>query len=342
MKIKKIDTDKLFFSKTWYFLNEYMPNRLNRSPKTIASYRDSLSIFRRFVAEKLNISMSKFKFSDCSRDCIFDFRDYLKQKGNAPSTINVRVTALHAYLTYAADDDISLQSIVLQIAAIPPLKVPQTDKPVVSDEALEIMFTSTDNTLKGIRDQTFMILLYDSAVRLNEILSLRIKDLNLEGEYPCILLHGKGNKERRAVISVKTADHIRNYLRIYHPKPNPDNYLFYTTIKNSTGKMSHGNGQRIIKKYASIARKSGIALPESIYPHMFRRTKATALYQNEVPLEMISTLLGHSQLETTKIYAKPSIEQMKEAMSRVETPCAEEKPIWPTDEESLAKLAGLR
>ena len=98
MKIKKIDTDKLFFSKTWYFLNEYMPNRLNRSPKTIASYRDSLSIFRRFVAEKLNISMSKFKFSDCSRDCIFDFRDYLKQKGNAPSLTQISDDGAHSFM----------------------------------------------------------------------------------------------------------------------------------------------------------------------------------------------------------------------------------------------------
>ncbi len=73
-----------------------------------------------------------------------------------------------------------------------------------------------------------------------------------------------------------------------------------------------------------------------------RRTKATALYQNGVPLEMIATLLGHSQIETTKIYAKPSMSQMKVAMNRVKSPVADENPIWPTDEKSLAKLVGLR
>ena len=342
MRNNRSDTKELFFSKTWDFLNEYMPNRLNRSPETIESYKDSLSMFRRFISERSGKSIMKFKFKDCTRDCIFDFRDYLKEKGNAPSTINVRVTALHSYLAYAADEDISLQSIALQIAAIPPLKAPGKEKPVVCNEALSAMFASTEATRKGIRDQTFMILLYDSAVRLNEILSLRLKDINLDGECPCILLHGKGNKERRAVISDKTAEHIRNYIRLYHEKCHPDDYLFYTTIKGKVGKMSHGNGQRILNKYAEKVRKSGIELPDKVHPHMFRRTKATALYQNGVPLEMISTLLGHSQIETTKIYARPSMAQMKEAMERVESPASDEKPMWPTDEESLARLVGLR
>ena len=75
---------------------------------------------------------------------------------------------------------------------------------------------------------------------------------------------------------------------------------------------------------------------------MLRRKKATALYQNGVPLEMISTLLGHSQIQTTKIYARPSMKQMQDAMSKVESPTADEKPLWLDDEDVLARLAGLR
>lgn len=339
---KRIEASTLFFSKTWDFLNEYMPNRLNRSQKTIESYKDSLSIFRRFVLEKYGCSIVEFTFKDCTRNVIFDFRDYLNENGKAPSTINLRVTAIRTYLAYAADEDISLQSIALQIATIPPLKVPRKEKSVVSNEGLSALFSATESTRFGVRDQTFMILLYDSAVRLNEILSLKLKDLHLDGEYPCILLHGKGNKERRAVISKKSVDHIRNYMRLYHKGSAPEDYLFYTTIKGVTGKMSHGNGQRILNKYASKVRSEGTELPETVHPHMFRRTKATALYQNGVPLEMISTLLGHSQIETTKIYAKPSIQQLKEAMDKVDSPASEESPIWPTDEDGLAGLAGLR
>jgi len=342
MKNNRIKLDELFFSKTWDYLNEYMPKRLSRSPDTIESYTDSLTIFRHFITDKHGRSLKSFKFNECTRDCIFEFRDYLKEKGNAPSTINLRVAAVRSYLAYAADDNISLQSLVLQISSIPPLKVPKKEKEIVSDDAFGAMLAATPDSRIGVRDLTFMTLLYDSAVRLNELLSLKLKDLNLDGEYPCILLHGKGNKERRAVIDKKTAEHIHNYMSIFHKDPSPDDYLFYTTIKGIAGKMSHGNGERILNKYAEKARDAGFELPDTIYPHMLRRKKATALYQNGVPLEMISTLLGHSQIQTTKIYARPSMKQMQDAMSKVESPTADEKPLWLDDEDILARLAGLR
>ena len=57
---------------------------------------------------------------------------------------------------------------------------------------------------------------------------------------------------------------------------------------------------------------------------------------------MISTLLGHSQIETTRIYISPSINQLKEAIEKVDVPTSNEQPLWETDENALAKLVGLR
>lgn len=342
MNNERSELKDLFFSKTWGFLNEYMPERLCRSKETIESYRDSLTIFRRFLLNEQNLSIEKFCFNDCTRELLFEFRSYLKDMGNKSSTINVRMTALHVYLRYAANEDIALQSIAMQIASIPPLKVPKKEKAVISDEGLAAMFEAPPNTKKGIRDRTIMILLYDSAVRLDEILSLTLKDIRFDNKFPCILLHGKGNKERRIVISEKTAKHIQNYMSLYHQKYCRSDFLFYTIIKGQKGKMSHGNVQRFLKKYAAQVRESGIELPETVYPHMLRRTKATALYQNGVPIEMISTLLGHSQIETTRIYISPSINQLKEAIEKVDVPTSNEQPLWETDENALAKLVGLR
>ncbi len=77
---------------------------------------------------------------------------------------------------------------------------------------------------------------------------------------------------------------------------------------------------------------------------MFRRTRATNLYQHGVELELISRILGHSMTETTKIYAKPSLEQMRTALESVETPAQkDELPLWKEDsEEEMARLCGLR
>jgi Phage integrase family. len=77
---------------------------------------------------------------------------------------------------------------------------------------------------------------------------------------------------------------------------------------------------------------------------MFRRTRATDLYQHGVELALISRILGHSSIETSKIYATPSMEMLRKAIESVETPeQAQEKPLWEKcSEDDMAKLCGLR
>lgn len=122
----------------------------------------------------------------------------------------------------------------------------------------------------------------------------------------------------------------------------PEDYLFYTVIKGKRGKMSSGNVQCMINRYADMAREFCPGLPERVHPHMFRRTRATDLYQNGVALEMVSTFLGHAQPETTRIYARPSMEQMKTALESTAYPGGEEKALWEGDEDAMARLCGLR
>ena len=80
--------------------------------------------------------------------------------------------------------------------------------------------------------------------------------------------------------------------------------------------MTERNGERIVKKYAEMLREAGVDLPDTVYPHMFRRTRATGMYQDGVNIEMIGRLLGHAQLETTKQYAYASVKQVRTAMER--------------------------
>ena len=105
-----------------------------------------------------------------------------------------------------------------------------------------------------------------------------------------------------------------------------------------------GNVQRIIKKYAASVRDLGIDIPESVHCHMFRRTRATNLYQDGVAIELVSTVMGHAKTETTKsYYAKPSVEQLRTAMESVPTPVdANETALWEGNEEEMARLCGLR
>ena len=340
----KNSNSNLFFSMTYEFFDIYMAKQVGRSPDTIESYRDALTLFRRYVLNELNISLTKFTFAQCTRNCIFGFLEYLKAQGNKPGTRNQRLAALKSYLWFAADKDVTLQSIALEVSRVRQCKKNDTEKHVLSADALNAIFSQPANTRMGLRDRTIMVLLYDSAARLAEILNLQVNDICLNEENPYIRVMGKGSKERVVAINVKTMKHVKQYLDVYHSRDNPDtNLLFYTIIKGRAGKMSEGNVERFMQQYADKARVFCPDISLRVYPHMLRRTRATNLYQNGVELALVSRILGHAFLDTTRVYAKPSLAMMREAMDSVKAPqTRDEEPLWVGSEERMAKLCGLR
>ena len=322
MRTRKSPDKNLFFSKTWPFLNEFLIGQSGRSPATVESYRDSLTIFKNYLVRELGRSIADFQFSDCTKECIYNFREQLLRTGSQPSTINVRVAAIRSYLKYVADTDISVQSVA---------------------QALSAILAAPPCTKTGVRGRAILVLLYDTAARISELLGIRLCDIALDTPYPSIFITGKGNKERTIQLSEQSSSHLREYIRVFHRASAKDDYLFFTTIKGVTGRMSPGNVQRLIKKYAAQARNLGLDIPQSVHPHMFRRTRATNLYQEGVAIELVSTVLGHARTDTTRnYYAKPSVEQLRKALESVPTPASDEEPLWVDSEEEMARLCGLR
>jgi len=345
MRGRNTSEDTLFFSMTLEYLETYMPKQLGRSPQTIKAHRDALTIFRRFLLEEKKISIQRFTFLECTPVLMQDFIIYLKGMGNSASTCNRRISSIRSYLWLASDRNIALQSVALRIAKIPSCKEEKREKEILSPEAMSCLLRQPANTKMGLRDRVMMILLYDSAIRLNELLSLKVQDLVLDCNDPYIRVDGKGNKERVVAITIITAAHLLEYFRVFHEGQfDKQSLFFYTKIKGQLGKMSEGNVERFIKQYADQARNDCNDIPVSVHPHMFRRTRATNLYQSGVELALIARILGHSSIETSKQYATPSMAMLREAMESVETPeQLHEKPLWEScSEDDLAKLCGLR
>ncbi len=339
---KKQKDDCLFFSKTNDFLNLYLPEQIVRSRHTVKTYRDGLTVFRRYITDHKNISMRKFTFADCTHDLLLDYLAYLKDIGYAETTCNNRLAAIRAYLWYASDSDVTLQSVALTASKVPFLREPGKTRDIIQPEDFAALLNAPPATKMGTRDRTIMILMYDSAVRISELLGLTLSCVNLNGNIPFIKVHGKGDKERIVSITDKTARHLEKYMELYHSDYCPGRPLFYTVINGHLEKMSSANVLRMIKKYAEQIRPEHPSLPPKIYCHMFRRTRATNLYQSGVELELVSRILGHSSTQTTRIYASPSIEMMKEAMDAASGSIPEEEPEWPEDDEEMARLCGLR
>ena len=339
--MKKNEVSELFFSKTLDFLTSYLPTQLHKSQNTIRSYRDALTIFRRYITESLHSTLRVFRFSDCTYETLLGFLEYLRSQGNSEATCNYRLSAIRSYLWYAADLDISIQSIALSASHIPHLRTLKMTRETISKDDMAALLAMPPATKRGKRDQLILVLLYDSAIRVSELLNLDVRSINLNAEIPYLRVLGKGEKERIVSITDKTVDHIRAYLKLYHPENDPDQPLIYTEIKGCKGRMSVGNVERIIKKYVEELRPTHPDLPKTVYPHMFRRTRSTNLYQDGVELELISRILGHSSTETTRIYAVPSMEMMRKAMESG-TLAVNEEQQWPENDDEIAKLCGLR
>jgi site-specific recombinase XerD len=300
-------------------------------------------VFRRYIYEERGVSISKFLFTDCTKDFLMEFIEYLKARNCKAGTCNQRIAVIKSYLWYAADKDITLGQIAMRISKVPVCKGRKQEREMLSDEALAAILRQPPNTKMGLRDRTIMTLLYDSATRVSELLGLKLGDINVAGKEPYIRVLGKGNQERIIGISLKAADHLKGYIALYHRDPQKSNFLFFTTIKGVTNMMSAGNVERFIRQYTDEVRDLGVDMPESVYPHMLRRTRATNLYQDGVDLELVSKILGHRKTETTKIYAKPSLQQMRNAMETAGTPGQNpEAPLWEGNEDEMARTLGLR
>ena len=334
--------DKLFFSKTHDFLDGYLALQCSRSPHTVKAYRDALTVFRRYVVST-GRSLKLFGFEDCTRDFLLDFMEYLQKSGYEKSSCNQRLAAIKSYMWYVADGNITWQQNALMTSRVPFLRNPEKERKVLSEDCLKALFSAPGNDKRGIRDAAIMIILYDSAIRLSELLGLKVSDVNMTGSTPYLRIHGKGDKERIVSLSDNASRYLENYMKLYHSAGNPSTtHLFYSVIHGQPQMMSPGNVARIINKYADQIRSEHPDLPDKVHPHMFRRTRATNLYQSNIELELVSRILGHSSTQTTRIYAKPSLEMLKEAMDRSNPELNREEPLWPDDEDEFARICGLR
>lgn len=336
--------DSLFFSKTLDFLEIYIPKQNNGSRNTVEAYKTGLSMFRGYVREQKGTSIRNFKFSDCTYDFLLDYRNWLHDvKGYKESTVNNRLAAIRSYMNYAAARDITLQQVAFSVSEVPAYRVPKTVGPVIGQaETLAALLNAPANTRTGLRDKTILTILFDTAVRVEELINLDYSDINLSVAEPYIHVHGKGNKERKVYFSESTVALVKQYAREFHPEKHRELPFFFSTIHGQKGHMSRRNVERIVKKYADQIRKEYTDLPDSVYPHLLRRTRATGLYQDGVDITAISTFLGHSLLQTTKDhYVHPSIEQLRKAMESDIHETSEEQ-LWPDDEDELARLCGLK
>lgn len=345
MKNKNVANDSRIF---WKMAKEYISHRLpeirKSSPNTVKAYRESLNKFIDYLESEKKLHRSDISFTDFSRGNITDFLDWmLNAKKYGQKTCNLRITAIHAFLEYAAyENSTDLMTIYLDACTVKGLKAcSNTIEYFESSQMKALLATPDPQTKTGHRNQMMLILYYDTAARIAELLEMTIEQLHLEAEIPYLTILGKGRKYRNIPLMDKTVKHLKKYLKIFHPEKVPERPLFYAKTHGEIHPLSHDTVETMIKKYARECSEKRIVMPEKPHCHMIRKTRAMDLYKNGMPLAHIQQMLGHECMSTTSgFYAFATIETLSKSMAAANSEISEGRKMW-NDKNVLKKIYSL-
>jgi len=180
---------------------------------------------------------------------------------------------------------------------------------LTNEEVCRIILSPNMATNSGYRDRVVLELLYDTAIRRSELSAMQIKHMDLEGGY--IHIHGKGDRQRVVPVSKRVCDLISNYVQVVRPQCaalRDSGHL----IMNRFGNQMGPNGiWAIVKRHAKQA-----GIRKNVSTHTFRHTCATHMMKNGAPVRHIQELLGHESLESTQIYTRVTINDLKKIHSK--------------------------
>lgn len=302
------------------YFTVYLPKQKNVSPNTIISSRQTWNLLLRYVTSETDTKLQYITLETIDVTTVTGFLDHMESlKGWQPSTRNQRLSMIRSFFTYVSCVEPSCYIYASYLAAIPLKKginksfVLEYMNETAMGEILKAPDTSKKN---GIRDQFYLSLMYDSAARDCEMLSMKLSDYVEAAS--AVYLMGKGSKPRLVPVSSETTAYYHFYRDKFHRGSQPDTPMFYTIRKGEKTRMSDDNVARFLKKYADVAREHCADIPKRVHPHMIRKSRAMHLYQGGMPLSILAEFLGHEDPETTLIYARADTEMKRRAMEKTE------------------------
>ena len=195
------------------FLKDYLIVERNMSKHTIRSYKKAFQILIDFLVNIKGFQLKDITFEKVTRDIILEFLNYLEDdKKNNIRTRNQRLASIKSFYQYCAIDEIENIDNIRKILSIKAKKEVKKVMTYLTEEELNKIFNNIDTTtIKGRRNLTLLVLLYDTAARASEMINLKLEDIHLEEKY--IILTGKGNKQRIVSMMDQTQQLLIKYIK---------------------------------------------------------------------------------------------------------------------------------
>ncbi len=322
------------------FFADHLPHLRGLSGHTIHSYRDSLLLLLRFIAAHRGRRVAELDPADIDAEEIVGFPDYPEhERGNTVATRNVRLAALHAFFHCVAAHEPDQLARSQRIVQIPFKRADQRTIDYPEYEEIQAVLEAVDRTTQaGRRDYALLATMFNTGARVQEVLDLRLCDLQLLKPFQ-VGLFGKGRKERVCPLWPQTAA----LLQAFCVEHQLDLRAAVPLFLNHRGQpLSRFGVGYILGKYLKRARTTVPALKgKRLHPHSVRHSTAIYLLKSGVDLSTISQWPGHVSLNTTNKYATIDLEMKRKALARAESPATELPMNWRNDATILEWLEAL-
>lgn len=326
------------------FLNEYAPSQKTHSEHTLKSYDIAIALYLDFLETEKRVLPGTLSGASFSVTTIEEWLLWLMNtRGCSPATCNVRLASLRTFLSYLSKNEVSLVHLSVEATGIERKKHIRKKVEGMSKDAVKALLDAPDlSTKTGRRDLALLVLMYGTAARLNEVLSLQIKQLYLDAKKPYAIFIGKEDKIRTLYLLPKAVAHLKAYLcEVYGDTLNPEDYVF--PARTNGKKLTQPAIDKRLKKYAVVAHKVCDEVPLKLHAHQIRHAKASHWLEDGMNIVQISFLLGHEQLETTMVYLDITTEQEAKALATLEDESDKRLPKkWKTNERGLASYCGIK
>jgi len=275
----------------------YLSVEKGLSQNTVDSYSRDITLFDKFLSSS-DKGLDSFKKTD-----ILSFLNKTKDDGYSVSSIGRFMSSIRGFCRYLMIENIINDDPSENLQT--PKKWERLPKALSIEDVMSLLDTRADSPMY-LRDSAMLELLYSSGLRVSELVSLKISDINFEAGFLRII--GKGSKERVVPINLRALDKVKRYireLRLEILNKKRSDYLFVT---NRGSGMTRQRFWQTIKKYG---KQIGVELS----PHTLRHCFATHLLEGGADLRSVQKMLGHSDIATTQIYTKVSTDRIKKVYS---------------------------
>jgi len=309
------------------FLVEHLVSERNLARNTQRSYRDTLCLLLPFVACNAHRRIDQLLVEDLTVERVRAFlRNLEETRGCSPATLNQRLAAIHSLGHFIGLHSPEHVQWCGEIRTIQGKKAPHALISYLEKEEMDALLAAPDcANVQGRRDHAVLLFLYNTGARADEVAHVHVDDLDL-GSTPArdsssVLIHGKGNKQRRCPLWARTVNEllplVANRL--------PSDHVF----RNRRGQpLTRFGIHALVERYAEAVSATRPSMTKKrVSPHTIRHTTATHLLRAGVDINTIRAWLGHVCLSTTSIYAEVDLQMKAKALATCEVADADPQKV---------------